>query len=120
MHVRQGGAGAEDPWVFEGGAEAMALEALQLAGLLSAEKAESYVSQRAQTCDKLHGATDSYDGIYACGLMHFQRLGVAPSKVWRALINETERSGRTYSAKLLDEVLKQVKVVPADGPVTQP
>lgn len=115
MQVERGGAGEEDPWVFEGGAEAMALEALQAAGLLTAEEAQRYVRQQAEVCEKHHGATDTYEGIYACGLTRFQRLGLAPSLVWRALIRETERSGRPYSARLLEEVLSTMPEAAGQG-----
>lgn len=106
MAVSRGGMrGDQDPWIHEGGAEAMALDALAQTGVMSEESVKAYRAKRAATCDKLGGAVDSYDGIYACGLMRFDKLGVGIVPLWRSMMVATEATGDAYSLQMIDTIV---------------
>jgi hypothetical protein len=108
MNIARGGVGEADPWIHEGGAEAMALDGLAQAGIWDQEKVTAYRSKKAALCDQLGGAVSSYDGIYACGLMRFDRMGMPIVPLWRALIQATEVKGEVYSVPMLKAVGAQV------------
>ncbi|KQX01361.1 hypothetical protein ASC94_01625 [Massilia sp. Root418] len=106
LAVSRGGLGDDQgPWIHEGGAEAMALDALAQTGLFSEEAVKAYRAKRAATCEKLGGAVDSYDGIYACGLMRFDKLGVGIVPLWRAMMEATETTGAVYSQQMIDAIV---------------
>lgn len=75
LNIVRGGIGEADPWIHEGGAEAMALEGLRHTGIWSEEKVARYHADKASKCEQLGNAVDSYDGIYACGLARFNKMG---------------------------------------------
>lgn len=106
MAVARGGIGDDQgQWIHEGGAEAMALDALAQTGLYSEEAVKAYRAKQAATCEKLGGAVDTYDGIYACGLMRFDKLGVGIVPLWRAMMETTEATGATYSQQMIDTIV---------------
>ncbi|MTW09763.1 hypothetical protein GM658_04055 [Pseudoduganella eburnea] len=106
MAVAQGGMrGDQDPWIHEGGAEAMALDALLQTGVYSEELVKAYRAKQAATCEKLGGAVDTYDGIYACGLMRFDKLGVGIVPLWRSMMLATEVKGDPYSQQMIDAIV---------------
>ncbi len=106
MAVARGGLGEDQgPWVHEGGAEAMALDALLQTGVYSEESVKAYRTRQAATCEKLGGAVDTYDGIYACGLMRFDKLGVGIVPLWRAMMHATEVKGDPYSQQMIDSIV---------------
>ncbi|WP_035374542.1 hypothetical protein [Pseudoduganella violaceinigra] len=106
LAVSRGAIGdAQDPWIHEGGAEAMALDALAQTGLFSEESVQAYRAKQAATCEKLGGAVDTYDGIYACGLMRFDKLGVGIVPLWRSMMAATEASGAAYSQQMIDTIV---------------
>jgi hypothetical protein len=106
LAVSRGGLGDDQgPWIHEGGAEAMALDALAQTGLFSEEAVKAYRAKQAATCEKLGGAVDSYDGIYACGLMRFDKLGVGIVPLWRAMMEATETTGAVYSPQMIDAIV---------------
>jgi hypothetical protein len=106
MAVAQGGMGGDQgPWIHEGGAEAMALDALRQTGMWSEESVKAYRAKQAATCEKLGGAVDTYDGIYACGLMRFDKLGVGIVPLWRAMMQATEAKGDAYSQQMIDAIV---------------
>ncbi len=106
MAVARGGLGEDQgPWVHEGGAEAMALDALLQTGVYSEESVKAYRARQAATCEKLGGAVDTYDGIYACGLMRFDKLGVGIVPLWRAMMQATEVKGDPYSQQMIDSIV---------------
>jgi hypothetical protein len=106
MAVAQGGMGGDQgPWIHEGGAEAMALDALRQTGMWGEESVKAYRAKQAATCEKLGGAVDTYDGIYACGLMRFDKLGVGIVPLWRAMMQATEAKGDAYSQQMIDAIV---------------
>ena len=106
MAIARGGIRDDQaPWIHEGGAEAMALDALVQTGLFSEEAAKAYRAKQAATCEKLGGAVDTYDGIYACGLMRFDKLGVGIVQLWRAMMEATETTGAAYSQQMIDTIV---------------
>ncbi len=106
MAISRGGLGEDQgPWIHEGGAEAMALDALANTGLLSEESVKAYRAKQAATCEKLGGAVDTYDGIYACGLVRFDKLGVGIVPLWRAMMQATEAMGEPYSQQMIDAIV---------------
>ncbi len=105
LAVAQGGIGDQGAWIHEGGAEAMAIDALLQTGMWSEESAKSYRAKQAATCEKLGGAVDSYDGIYACGLVRFDALGVGIVPLWRSMMLATEVKGDPYSQQMIDTIV---------------
>lgn len=103
--VARGGMGEQDPWIHEGGADAMALDALVQSGVSSEESVKAYRAQQTARCETLGGAVDSYDGIYACGLMRFDKLGVGIVPLWRAMMEATEATGAVYSRQMIDAIV---------------
>jgi hypothetical protein len=104
MNIARGGIGEGDPWVHEGGADAMALDALQRTALASDEAVKAYRASQAATCAKLDNSVASYDGIYACGLMRFDQLGMEIVPLWRAMMAATEAKGELYSPKMIETI----------------
>ena len=103
--LARGGAGPDDPWIHEGGAEAMALDGLLQTGLWTQEAVAAFNKQKLAVCDKLGNAVDSYDGIYACGLVRFNKLGVPIVPLWRAMMETSETKGEVYSASMIDAIV---------------
>ena len=104
LNVARGGIGGSDPWIHEGGAEAMAIDGLLQTGLWSPETAAAYRKQQAEVCDKLDNSVASYAGIYACGLMRFDKLGVDIVPLWRSMMQRTEATGDVYSGPMIDAI----------------
>lgn len=109
QNVARGGVGSEAPWVHEGGAEAMALEALLSTGLWSAEMGDAFIAKKLKKCEELGHTFDTYDGVYACGFERFYRLGVPTVPLWRALMARAERTGAAYSVAMVESVAKESK-----------
>lgn len=104
MNLDRGGVGDDDPWIHEGGAEAMALDALLQTGLVGADKVGAYRAAQTATCDKLGQSVSTYEGIYACGLVRFDKMGIDIVPLWRALMRTSEETGDVYSAKMIDAI----------------
>ena len=106
MAVSRGGMrGDQAPWIHEGGAEAMALDALIQTGAWSEGAVQAYRAKQAATCEKLNNTVDTYDGIYACGLMRFDKLGVGIVPLWRSMMEATEAKGDAYSEHMIDTIV---------------
>jgi len=106
MAVSRGGMrGDQGPWIHEGGAEAMALDALLQTGIWSEESAGAYRAKQAAKCETLGGAVDTYDGIYACGLVRFDKLGIGIVPLWRSMMEATEAKGDAYSQEMIDTIV---------------
>lgn len=116
MNILRGGAGEDDPWIHEGGAEAMALDGLLQTGLWKEATVAAYNKRQSAVCEKLGNSVDSYDGIYACGLVRFNNLGVGIVPLWRAMMEATETKGDVYSASMIDAIVLKLGVAP--GPST--
>ena len=104
MNLKRGGAGDSDPWIHEGGAEAMALDGLLHTGAASMESVAAYRAAQTAVCDKLGNSVDTYDGIYACGLVRFDKTGVDAVTMWRSLMAMTEEKGEVYSPHMVEAV----------------
>jgi hypothetical protein len=105
LAVAQGGIGDQGAWIHEGGAEAMAIDALLQTGMWSEESAKAYRAKQAATCEKLGGAVETYDGIYACGLVRFDALGVGIVPLWRSMMLAAEVKGDPYSQQMIDTIV---------------
>jgi hypothetical protein len=116
MSLTRGGVGKDDPWIHEGGAEAMSLDGVLQTGLWTQDAVAAYNKQKAAVCDKLGNSVDSYDGIYACGLVRFNNLGVAIVPLWRAMMEVTETKGDVYSASMIDAIVLKLGVPPSPSP----
>ncbi len=103
-NISQGGIGDEPAWIHEGGAEAMAVEALQSTGIWTAEQAEKYKTNASAECDKLKNGPPAYRRDYACGLQYFMNMGAPTPIIWRALIEETDKTGEVYSEAMLERL----------------
>lgn len=104
LNIARGGIGGSDPWIYEGGAEAMALDGLLQTGAATPESVAAYRATQSATCEKLGNTVTSYEGIYACGLVRFDKLGVGIVPLWRAMMQASEASGEVYSAKMLEAI----------------
>jgi hypothetical protein len=113
MSIARGGVGKDDPWIHEGGAEAMSLDGVLQTGLWTQDAVAAFNKQKSTVCDKLGNAVDSYDGIYACGLVRFNKLGVAIVPLWRAMMEMSETKGEVYSASMIDATLLKLGVPPS-------
>jgi hypothetical protein len=107
--VKQGGIGTNVPWIHEGGAEAMGADALLKTGLWNKNDFDSFIADRKQECEQLNDAKTAYRYSYACGLRNFLSYDLEISKLWKALILETENSGETYSEAMLEQVIKRLR-----------
>jgi len=105
MHLARGGVGGDAPWIHEGGAEAMSLDGVLQTGLWTQDAVTAYQERKSAVCDKLGNTVDSYDGIYACGLVRFNKLGVAIVPLWRSMMEMSERTGEVYSASMIDAIV---------------
>lgn len=112
MNLARGGAGPDDPWIHEGGAEAMSLDGLLQTGLWTQDAVAAFNKQKSAVCDKLGNAVDSYDGIYACGLVRFNKFGVPIVPLWRAMMAVSETTGDVYSASMIDAIVPTLVPAP--------
>ena len=104
--LKRGGVGGNDPWVHEGGAEALMLAALRGTGILSEEEGERYAQRLLNECEKLQDDVTVYRGFYACGFKRFNGYAMAPVPLWRAMMNRSEETGEIYSVSMLRAILK--------------
>ena len=116
MNIARGGVGQDSPWIHEGGAEAMSLDGLLQTGLWTEGAVAAYNTQKSTICDKLGNSTDSYDGIYACGLVRFNKLGVPIVPLWRAMMEVSETKGDVYSASMIDAIALKLGMPPSLSP----
>ncbi|MGW8390010.1 hypothetical protein [Pseudoduganella sp. HUAS MS19] len=107
LNIARGGIGEDEPWIHEGGAEAMALDGLLQTGISSADSVKAYRAAQSAACDRLGQSVASYDGIYACGLQRFEQLGVGIVPLWRSLMQASEEHGAVYSKAMLDGIVRQ-------------
>lgn len=106
--LHQGGIGESEAWVHEGGAEAMALAALQTSGVWSAAQAERVGTGLVEECVRAEQQAmpeDPWRMNYTCGYRRFAAYPLAPIELWRQLIDESERSGEVYSPALVERVV---------------
>lgn len=106
VNLARGGIGESDPWVHEGGAEALMLEALRSTGIFTAEESEQYEQKLLKECDQLQGDVTVYRGFYACGFKRFKGYAMAPVPLWQAMMVRSEGSGEVYSEAMIEGLLK--------------
>jgi hypothetical protein len=87
----------------------MGADALLKTGLWNKNDFDSFIADRKQECDQLNDAKTAYRYSYACGLRNFLSYDLEISKLWKALILETENSGETYSEAMLEQVLIRLR-----------
>lgn len=104
-NLARGGIGENDPWVHEGGAEAIMLAALRATGIFSEEAADQYAQKLLNECEQLKDDVTTYRGFYACGFKRFHSYAMAPVPLWRALMNQSESSGEAYSEAMIQRIL---------------
>lgn len=107
------GIGEEAPWIHEGGAEAMSLDALLSSGLWDEDKFNAMQTKRWKECENLsNSGTDlatNYRAHYVCGMKRFDDTKLNIVTIWRALIDESERSGKVYSEQMVREVVARLQ-----------
>jgi hypothetical protein len=104
-NVMRGGVGADEPWVHEGGAEAVAVATLEQTGLFSKEEVEAYSAKLLAECEKLQGSVESYRGYYACGYKRFRDYHTDVFALWKSMMERSESSGEVYSSRMIDALL---------------
>lgn len=109
--VSRGGIGDTQPWVHEGGAEALSLQALQASGLWTAEQVAEESANLLRECRESqakHAADPSqpapWRDHYTCGFAHFEALGEDAFTFWTRLLARTEATGEPYSETMVAAV----------------
>jgi len=105
--VSRGGIGGDEPWVHEGGAEAIAVAGLRGSGLYDQAEADAYVARLTGECAALNGSVETYRGYYACGFTRFSSYKMDVFTLWKAMMEATESSGSVYSAAMIESILKK-------------
>ena len=106
LNLTRGGIGNDDPWVHEGGAEAIALEALRATGLFTAEASDRYAQELLKECEDLNDDMTVNRALYACGFKRFHHYAIAPVPLWRAMMARSESSGAFYSESMIRDILQ--------------
>nr|WP_315486143.1 basic secretory protein-like protein [uncultured Undibacterium sp.] len=105
--------GEEAAWIHEGGAEAMSLDALLSSGVWDKDKFNAMQTKRWNECVSLtKSGTDlatNYRAHYVCGMKRFDDTKLNIVTIWRALLNESERSGKVYSEQMVREIVEQLQ-----------
>jgi hypothetical protein len=101
-NVNRGGIGGDEPWVHEGGAEAIAVAGLRGSGLFSYSEADAYSTKLIRECATLNGSVESYRGIYACGFKRFSDYQMDIFPLWKSMMVATESSGAVYSSAMIE------------------
>ncbi|MES2127836.1 MAG: hypothetical protein V4463_11245 [Pseudomonadota bacterium] len=104
-NVARGGVGEGEPWVHEGGAEALAVAALEGTGLFTKAEGDAYAAKLFDECAQLQGSVASYRGFYACGFKRFRDYHTDVLALWKNMMNRTEASGEVYSQKMIESLL---------------
>lgn len=105
VNLARGGIGENDPWIHEGGAEAIMLDALQATGIFTAQARDQYAQKLLNECEQLKDDVATYRGFYACGFKRFNGFAIAPVPLWRAMMDRSEASGEFYSEAMVRAVL---------------
>jgi hypothetical protein len=103
-NVSRGGIGGNEPWVHEGGAEAIALAGLRGTGLFTAAEADAYAAKWIQECDALNQSVDSYRGYYACGFKRYSDYQIDVLGLWKAMMERSESTGAFYSSAMIEAI----------------
>ena len=113
--MTKGGIGDTQPWVHEGGAEALSAQALLQSGLWTPEELARYSAGMRKECREAqarHAADPSlpvdWREHYTCGYDRYQALGLDIFSLWKAMMARTESSGEPYSETMVSEVAKDL------------
>lgn len=107
--VNNGGMNADEPWIHEGGAEALAVAALIEANLWEKDYLEKYSRYYTKRCADILGEQSleakieqrNWDAVYACGFSHFSQMSQNIFDIWSYLITNADRSGKHFSSDML-------------------
>jgi hypothetical protein len=108
-NVVRGGIGADEAWVHEGGAEAIALAGLRGSGLFSQADADADATKSIQDCEALKGSVDTYRGVYACGFKRFTDYRMDIFALWKSMMETTEATGAVYSGAMIEAIRNNIK-----------
>lgn len=115
--VRRGGfADDTETWIHEGGAQALSLAALEGSMLWDAATVAAFKAKLHGECVQIREAqangkdTDASREAYTCGYERFAALPLDTIKLWKRLLEETERTGAPYSAAMIERVSRAPKV----------
>ncbi len=114
-NVLRGGVGEGEPWIHEGGAESLAIAALEHSGIWSAPQARQHADKLLAECGQLDHAVLSYRGWYACGFQRFHDYPLASPQLWKAMMAATEQSGAVYSSTMIETILAASGSAPAQA-----
>ncbi len=121
--VSRGGIGDTQPWVHEGGAEALSLQALLASGLWTPEDVEKKATQLQTECrdsTAKHQADPStpfaWREHYTCGFSRFQATGIDTFDLWQRLMAKTEATGEPYSEAMVNAVVAETSQSAAAAP----
>ncbi|HEY5799246.1 MAG TPA: hypothetical protein VIT92_03455 [Burkholderiaceae bacterium] len=103
--VSSGGIGEEEPWIHEGGAEAMSVDALVATGIWDKTQQEKFVAKTLADCAAQPDPFGSYRGIYACGFKRFHDYPLAVAPLWTAMMKRTEATRMVYSEHMINAIL---------------
>ena len=103
-----------EPWLHEGAAEAMAIQALRVAGLWDSTATTAYAESAARRCTRaLDGRTlpqavraGSADATYACGLGLYWTAERDPMTIWMRLVRAVHGRGDPYTDATLARVTR--------------
>lgn len=116
-NVARGGIGGSEPWVHEGGAEAIALAGLGGTGLFSQADADAYATKLIQECESLHNSVENYRGFYACGFKRFTDYQMDIFSLWKSMMETTESTGAVYSGPMIEAITKKAGFINTAGPL---
>jgi len=113
LRMLPAGFNGEEPWLHEGGAEAMAVQVLGESNVWNPDEVASFGEKASESCRAALGdgtlaeATHrgNWDAVYACGFGLFRSAEADPISIWSALVEEARREGSMYTQRTLDRVL---------------
>lgn len=102
-----------DPMITEGGCEALAVRALQAAGIWTSQQGDAFTKRARAGCPQHElGAQPQphlvreIEGVdpYACGYVLFVDSGMDPFTVWSEMLTRVRKSKEGFTRTLFDEV----------------
>jgi hypothetical protein len=113
LHMLPSAFSDAEPWLHEGSADAMAVQALRESGLWDATTAATYATQATQRCRTALGTATlpeaaragSSDAVYACGFGLYWEARPDAMAAWLRLVRAVRDDGRPYTTATLDRVL---------------
>jgi hypothetical protein len=107
--VTNGGMSAKEPWIHEGGAEVLAVEALIDAKLWNKDYRNKYTAYYTNRCTTILEENTlqkkieegNWDAVYACGYRNLVDLKVNPFDLWAFLIDHADKTGAHFSSNML-------------------